>query len=111
MAEFCRQCAAQLGQPTDLAGLCAPGYIVPVLCEGCGPTYVDHAGQCISDEIKGKAAKVGFMVWSPDVSGTIYIYTTYEEALKEGERLTKLWPNCRFVVLTPMAIAFIPKVD
>lgn len=54
MADFCNQCAREHGLPegdfrgvgekTDVLGY---GEGFPVLCEGCGATYVDHAGNCI----------------------------------------------------------------
>jgi hypothetical protein len=49
MAEFCVAAAAELGFPTDFAGLCAPDEMVAVLCEGGGPCpggahFVDHTG-------------------------------------------------------------------
>jgi hypothetical protein len=57
MAEFCAQCTidhfgdslAQYpgAERGDLAGLCAPGEVVVVICEGCGFTYVDSDGRCI----------------------------------------------------------------
>lgn len=50
MADFCKQCADQLGFPeSDLIpadGL--PGYYYPSLCEGCGPIMVNHRGECTS---------------------------------------------------------------
>lgn len=50
MAEFCKQCAKDLGfSETDLVpsdGL--PGYYYTSLCEGCGPTMVNHRGECTS---------------------------------------------------------------
>ncbi len=47
MADFCRGCSIEhLGRDfRDLADLCEPGQCVDVLCEGCGPTTVDHEGQ------------------------------------------------------------------
>lgn len=56
MSEFCKQCAAIMFPPdvgqNDFAGLCTPedtaaGLSAAVLCEGCGPTCVDHTGRCI----------------------------------------------------------------
>lgn len=53
MADFCAQCAHPY--PSDFAGIpwddgAEPlawdmGY--PVICEGCGPTLVDHEGNCM----------------------------------------------------------------
>ena len=55
MADFCKQCSIDtFGEDIgDLAGLmsasqAATGHLVPALCEGCGPTYVDHLGVCYS---------------------------------------------------------------
>lgn len=54
MADFCRQCSIGIFQADsrDLAGLTdvidtAAGLFASVICEGCGPTYVDHAGRCV----------------------------------------------------------------
>lgn len=49
MAEFCKQCSKALlfENTNDFAGLCGPDEMLPVLCEGCGPTYVDSKGRCI----------------------------------------------------------------
>jgi hypothetical protein len=53
MADFCSACSKTLfGKDYgDLAGLikeeeCKQGWVVGVLCEGCGPTHVDHKGVC-----------------------------------------------------------------
>lgn len=55
MADFCKQCSEEvLGEDFgDLAGITQPhdterGLYVEVLCEGCGPTEVDHTGKCVS---------------------------------------------------------------
>src|SRR5712671_3826467 len=62
MADFCKQCGADMfppGTPGDLAGLSteadtAAGRYPVVLCEGCGPIQVDHEGRCVSlDCLKG----------------------------------------------------------
>ena len=51
MADFCYDCTLELFGPDtpneDLKGLCKEGEIFPVLCEGCGPIYVDHEGKYI----------------------------------------------------------------
>jgi len=55
MADFCNQCAGRLGLPPgDLKGIgdierLGQGSGWKALCEGCGPTYVDDEGNCISD--------------------------------------------------------------
>jgi len=49
MAKFCEACAAELGHPYgDFRDMAAEGEVVLVLCEGCGPTYVDPRGNCVS---------------------------------------------------------------
>lgn len=59
MADFCRQCAEEMWPPDadpsafkDLAGLVTEaefndGMGASALCEGCGPTVVDHEGRCL----------------------------------------------------------------
>lgn len=49
MAEFCCQCSSDLFDmdSQDLANLCGQGKFIRVLCEGCGPTVVDHKGRSI----------------------------------------------------------------
>lgn len=76
MADFCRQCSiATFGADYhDLAwdreqGELKDGYGFPSLCEGCGATRVDYAGQCLDgDGCLGKCKK-------PEI-----IYRTWEEA-------------------------------
>lgn len=59
MAEFCEACAAELGHPYgDFRDIAADGEVTLVLCEGCGPTYVDHNGNCVSKDCL-KAGKPG----------------------------------------------------
>lgn len=60
MADFCTQCAADMGfsPPGDLAGITtanaeAYGCACVVLCEGCGPILVDRLGNCISEDCLG----------------------------------------------------------
>lgn len=56
MAEFCKQCADDLGFEPDFIGLRSDeewdkmeeGYGLLVLCEGCGPTVVNRDGECVS---------------------------------------------------------------
>lgn len=55
MAEFCKQCAEELGFEPDFVGLStaedtAKGLYAIVLCETCGPIQVDHEGKCISPD-------------------------------------------------------------
>ncbi len=52
MADFCNQCGEKLGIPPTLAGLLRDdevkdGLVLQVICEGCGPTYVDNDGTCV----------------------------------------------------------------
>lgn len=55
MADFCNQCAGDLGFPGgDLAGLTtgaewAAGRAAYALCEGCGAIQVDPLGNCVTD--------------------------------------------------------------
>ena len=50
MADFCHQCSMEMfGQDFhDLAGFVSYGHKGKVLCEGCGFTWVDHEGRCVS---------------------------------------------------------------
>jgi len=60
MADFCRQCAADLFGShhdfvDDFAGLTSEaewqeGRAAVVLCEGCGPIQVDPLGSCVSKD-------------------------------------------------------------
>jgi len=56
MADFCVQCAEELGFPTtDLAGItkaeeAAIDMYCVVICEGCGVIQVDPDGRCISKD-------------------------------------------------------------
>ncbi len=55
MAEFCAECSEELfGKefPSDFSGILSEedfdeGYVLPVLCEGCGYIEVDHLGNKI----------------------------------------------------------------
>ena len=49
MADFCSQCSIELfGRDYgDMKGLCTTGYVMTVLCEDCGPIYVNPTGQCV----------------------------------------------------------------
>lgn len=55
MADFCLQCSESLFGPDtcDFVGLLKKeqveqGLGVNVLCEGCGPAWVDHEGRCMA---------------------------------------------------------------
>ena len=57
MADFCMQCAKDLGFPeSDLAGLVTQEQyeneklVAVCICEGCGPTIVDYTGRCVNKE-------------------------------------------------------------
>jgi hypothetical protein len=89
MADLCRQCSiATFGSDShDLGwnrnqGVLQDEFGFPALCEGCGVTRVDYAGQCLDgDSCLGKCK-------TPEK-----IYRTWEEAEKflngdemEGEK-------------------------
>ena len=57
VADFCLQCNRDFGLDySDFSHLSQdrlplePGYGYPALCEGCGPTLVNDAGECISSD-------------------------------------------------------------
>jgi len=60
MADFCNQCANDMGfDPGDLAGITKPedfakGLSCVVICESCGYTQVDPEGNCISNHCADK---------------------------------------------------------
>lgn len=54
MADFCQQCSvAHFGKDYEnFKGISKPedtakGLFADALCEGCGPTQVDHEGKCV----------------------------------------------------------------
>ena len=57
MAEFCTQCCKELDLPPDWEGLISKEDVAkglslgPMLCEGCGPTFIDHKGRCLGCNI------------------------------------------------------------
>lgn len=60
MADFCKDCSEELfGRDCeDLKGLITEdqwkeGYAAPVICEGCGYTYVDHEGKRVQPSEDG----------------------------------------------------------
>jgi hypothetical protein len=56
MAEFCNQCALILEmRPGDLKNL--PEGFRGALCERCGPTEVDVAGNCVAHNHEGDRAR------------------------------------------------------
>lgn len=62
MADFCKQCSLEnFGEDYKDFQFTAPdGMVTAVLCEGCGPTYVDNDGVCVCDwciEQHGKKGK------------------------------------------------------
>ena len=53
MADFCLQCALELGFPnSDFEGLTSKG-LITVLCEGCGTIQVDAKGHCVTSTQNG----------------------------------------------------------
>lgn len=51
MADFCEQCSKKLNFPeNDMRGIAEPNYVAGVLCEECGPTWVDPDGRCVVPE-------------------------------------------------------------
>jgi len=53
MADFCKQCAEEMGLPNGMEYLQTvfdtnDGLVTEVICEGCGHTYVDHTGKCVA---------------------------------------------------------------
>ena len=56
MADFCNQCADDLGLPRgDMSGITTgadwtAGRAAIVLCEDCGPIQVDPQGNCVSPD-------------------------------------------------------------
>ena len=59
MADFCTQCSIDIfGKDYgDAAGQCGEGFIASFLCEGCGPTWVDHTGKCVASDCPEHAGK------------------------------------------------------
>jgi len=54
MADFCKQCSIEIfGEDFgDLARILTPeqeadDMVMPAICEGCGYTYVNCAGECV----------------------------------------------------------------
>ena len=50
MADFCKACSEEIfGEDfQDMAGIAPPTHVAQVLCEGCGPIYVDEHGNCLT---------------------------------------------------------------
>ena len=48
MADFCKECSIDIfgNDNRELANIAKPDEWAMVICEGCGPTYVDHNGMC-----------------------------------------------------------------
>lgn len=72
MADFCRSCGEYMFGPDmndDLAGLCPPGYVVPVICEDCGYIWVDHDGHCQNHSENQHRAMRGQPIRSEDWTG------------------------------------------
>lgn len=51
MADFCKQCSIDIFMEDygDLRRIAEEGDKAYVICEGCGPTLVNHDGECIGD--------------------------------------------------------------
>lgn len=54
VASFCAQCSVKMFNEDfrDFANMLHPedaerGLVVPVICEGCGATFVDQEGKCV----------------------------------------------------------------
>lgn len=61
MADFCKQCSIDVfGKDTkDMADDTLPdGHVMLALCEDCGMTYVNAAGECVTDCDKHHAPAV-----------------------------------------------------
>lgn len=62
MADFCLQCSGELFDneiKNDFIGISTEadtknGLFAVVLCEGCGPTQVDHNGKCMAPDCAEK---------------------------------------------------------
>lgn len=50
MADFCKQCADEMGFPeSDFIGAVPEGSYLIAICEGCGfDAVMNHAGDCVS---------------------------------------------------------------
>ena len=50
MADFCKACSEEHFDRDfgELARMASEDGVVSVICEGCGPIFVDHAGVCVS---------------------------------------------------------------
>jgi len=57
MADYCWECAEDRlgidGEDNDMRALCNIGECTEVLCEGCGPIYVDHNGHRVDTPFCG----------------------------------------------------------
>lgn len=60
MAEFCKQCAEEIGFTSDFINIkgAKKGLYHTVLCEGCGPCQVNSQGECISSDCMAEGHNV-----------------------------------------------------
>lgn len=89
MADFCKQCADDLGFPeSDLIDPnLRKGLYVPALCEGCGSIQVNNKGECISDDCLREGhnvpldTNIEYYTNNPDISfnGTTVLQIGYGE--------------------------------
>lgn len=62
MAELCKACAVEIwgkDVPSDFENMAGKGKVALVLCEGCGPIYVNSKGNCVSECLKAGRAGHG----------------------------------------------------
>ena len=79
MADFCRQCTRKLFgvDAHDYGNLkpLEPGMGYPVLCEDCGPIYVNDQGECISHTCMNTITyEVDIPRWSSHPTGGIVMH-------------------------------------
>lgn len=102
MAEFCRQCSLSvLGEDFgDLSGLLSEeesrsGLCVAVLCEGCGPTCVDHEGRCLGGCL---TEEHGPAPWDRGPGETTESHPSGEESREAGDEVRGPWDDGPVVV-------------
>ena len=84
MAKFCEACAVELGHPYgDFRDMAAEGEVCLVLCEGCGATYVDPYGNCVSKDCL-KAGQLGHGKVINDIPG--YEDDLWDESWEESSK-------------------------
>lgn len=75
MAEFCEQCAATRNEPSDFSGMTTEGewsrgLARVVICEGCGPVFVDPKGRCAGSCLEGHSIAGEFLHKASDETRT-----------------------------------------